>query len=167
MNGSLRLADAARGDVWVNYNDIKQEGGWIINQRPFAHAGADQVVECNGHHLSAVPLDGRSSSDPDGDQLTFEWQGPFGTATGAQPTVLLPLGRHVIRMITDDGFGGVNVDEVVIEVVDTTPPVIHSATPTPSDLWPPNHKMVPVTVAVDVSDILRSDADVPDCFGRQ
>ena len=153
MNGSLRLADAARGDVWVNYNDIKQEGGWIINQRPFANAGVDQVVECNGHHLSAVPLDGRSSSDPDGDQLTFEWQGPFGTATGAQPTVLLPLGRHVIRMITDDGFGGANVDEVVIEVVDTTPPVIHSATPTPSELWAPNHKMVPVAVAVDVSDV--------------
>lgn len=153
MNGQLRLADAARGDVWLNYNDIKKDGDWIINQRPIAHAGSDRVVECTGHHGTAVELDGTQSSDPDNDQLTFEWQGPFGTATGARPTVLLPLGRHVIRMIADDGFGGVRVAQVVIEVVDTTPPEIRSATPTPAELWAPNHKMVPVVVAVDVHDI--------------
>lgn len=152
-NGQLRLADAARGDVWLNYNDIKQEGDWVINQRPFANAGVDRVVECNGHNGTSVQLDGTASTDPDGDQLAFEWQGPFGTATGAQPTVLLPLGTHVIRMIADDGFGGVRVDEVVIEVVDTTPPEIRSATATPSELWPPNHKMVPVEVTVDVHDL--------------
>ncbi len=153
MNGRLRLADAARGDVWINYNDIKQEGDWVINQRPLANAGADRIVECNGHHGTTVQLDGTQSTDPDGDQLTFEWQGPFGTASGAQPTVLLPLGTHVIRMIADDGFGGVRVDEVVIQVVDTTPPEIRSAIPTPAELWAPNHKMVPVTIAVDVHDI--------------
>ena len=153
MNGKLRLADQSRGDVWVNYNDIKQEGSWIINRRPAANAGEGQVVECTGHHGTPVQLDARASSDPDGDQLTFEWQGPFGTATGAQPTVVLPLGKHVIRMIADDGFGGVRVAEVVIEVVDTTPPEIRSAIPTPSELWSPNHKMVPVTIAVDVHDI--------------
>ena len=153
MNGRLRLADQARGNVWLNYSDIKQEGAWIINQRPVANAGPDVMVECNGHHGTTVQLDGRLSSDPDADEITFEWQGPFGTATGAQPTVLLSLGTHVIRMIADDGFGGVSVDEVVVEVVDTTAPEIHSATPTPSELWAPNHKMVPVTVAVDVSDV--------------
>jgi hypothetical protein len=152
-NGQLRLADATRGDVWLNYNDIKQEGNWIINQRPLADAGVKQTVECSGHHGTLVHLDGRSSSDPDGDQITYEWHGPFGTATGAQPAVLVPLGTHVITMIADDGFGGVSVDEVVIEVVDTTPPEIRSATPTPSELWAPNHKMAPVAVAVDVSDI--------------
>jgi hypothetical protein len=152
-NGQLRLADQVRGDVWLNYNDIKQEGNWIINQRPLANAGANQVVECSGHNGTLVQLDGRLSSDPDADQLTLEWQGPFGTVTGAQPTVLLPLGTHVIRMIADDGFAGVSVDEVVIEVVDTTPPEIRSASATPSELWAPNHKMVPVGVTVDVHDI--------------
>ena len=153
MNGSLRLADASRGDVWVNYNDIKQEGQWVINRRPVANAGVDRVVECNGHNGTSVQLDGTASRDPDGDPLSFEWQGPFGTATGAQPTVLLPLGTHVIRVIADDGFGGVQVDEVVIQIVDTTPPEIRSATATPSELWPPNHKMVPVEVTVDVHDL--------------
>jgi hypothetical protein len=153
MNGRLRLADAARGDVWINFNDIKAEGDWVINQRPLAHAGVDRVVECNGHHGTAVELDGSQSTDPDGDQLSYGWKGPFGTATGVRPTVLLPLGRHVITLVTDDGFSGVDVAEVVIEVVDTTPPVIHSATANPSTLWPPNHQMRPAVVSVDVTDV--------------
>jgi hypothetical protein len=118
-----------------------------------ARAGENRVVECNGHDATQVQLDGTASTDADGDQLSFEWQGPFGTATGPQPTVLLPLGRHVIRLIVDDGFGGVSVSEVVIEVVDTTPPEIRSAIPTPSELWPPNHRMVSTTVTVDVHDL--------------
>lgn len=153
MNGHLRLADAARGDVWLNYNDIKAEGEWVINQRPVAHAGSNRVVECNGHHGTTVELDGSLSSDADGDGLTYEWTGPFGTATGVRPTVLLPLGRHVITLVTDDGFAGVDVAEVVIEVVDTTAPVIHSAAADPDTLWPPNHKMRPTVIAVDVTDI--------------
>jgi hypothetical protein len=152
MNGRLRLANQSGGDVWVNYNDIKEEGSWVINQRPVAR-GVDRVVECSGHNGTPVELDGSSSTDPDGDQLSFEWQGPFGTVTGVRPTVVLQLGRHVIRMIADDGFGGVSVDEVVIEVVDTTPPEIRSATATPSELWPPNHRMVPATITVDVHDV--------------
>jgi hypothetical protein len=152
-NGQLRLADPARGDVWLNYNDIKQDGDWIINRRPLASAGADQVVECNNHHGATLQLDGRLSSDPDGDAVQLEWSGPFGKATGMQPTVTLPLGRHVITVVADDGFGGASRDEVVIEVVDTTPPEIHSAVPTPNTLWPPNHKMRSTVITVDVTDI--------------
>lgn len=36
--------------------------------------------------------------------------------------------------------------------LETTPPNIASVTPTPSSLKPPNHKMVPVTIAVSVTD---------------
>jgi hypothetical protein len=32
-----------------------------------------------------------------------------------------------------------------------TPPLIASVTATPNVIWPPNHKMVPVTVSVDAS----------------
>jgi hypothetical protein len=40
-----------------------------------------------------------------------------------------------------------------IAVVDTTPPTIHSVSASPNILWPPNHKMVEVTVTVDAVDI--------------
>jgi hypothetical protein len=38
-----------------------------------------------------------------------------------------------------------------VNVVDTTPPVI-SVSVSPDLLWPPNHKMVEITVTVTVSD---------------
>ena len=151
MNGQLRIANTADHDLWLNYDSF--EGGWRINQRPQASAGADQRVECNGHHGTTVQLNAGSSVDPDGHAMAFEWQGPFGTATGATPTVVLPLGTHVVTLIVDDGFGGVSTDEVTIEVVDTTAPEIHSAAATPNELWPVNHKMRPVAVEVDVSDL--------------
>jgi putative hemolysin len=47
-----------------------------------------------------------------------------------------------------------------VTVVDTMPPSIASTTASPNELWPPNHKMVPVKVAVSVSDICDS---TPSC----
>jgi hypothetical protein len=117
-----------------------------------ARAGPDQVVECSGHHATAVTLDG-SSTDADGNPVTLEWRGVFGTVTGAQPTVTLPMGRHEVTLVARDAFGGTSTDVVVIQVVDTKAPEIHSVTAAPSSLWPPNHKMVPVAVTVDVSDV--------------
>jgi hypothetical protein len=152
MNGQMRLADEARGDLWLNYNDIKSEGAWTINRRPMADAGGDRVVECSSHHGTAVQLDGSASSDPEDDALAFGWTGPFGAASGMNPTVLLPLGTHVIDVMADDGYAGVSTDQVTIRVVDTTPPVIHAAVASPERLWPPNHRLTPIVVSVDVRD---------------
>ena len=38
-------------------------------------------------------------------------------------------------------------------VVDTIPPVITRASVTPSVIWPPNHKMIPVAVSAAVTDV--------------
>jgi hypothetical protein len=40
-----------------------------------------------------------------------------------------------------------------VTVVDTTPPIINSIVATPNTLWPPNHKFVPVSVAITATDI--------------
>jgi uncharacterized repeat protein (TIGR01451 family) len=53
-----------------------------------------------------------------------------------------------------DNLAGVDPDltnnmvEVSVTPVDTTPPTIESATSDNSKLWPPNHKMIPVTLEV-------------------
>ena len=39
-----------------------------------------------------------------------------------------------------------------VNVVDTMPPVIASAAASPAVLWPPDHRLVPVTVSVQASD---------------
>jgi hypothetical protein len=51
---------------------------------------------------------------------------------------------------------GINV---TITGGDTEPPTISSVTASPNVLWPPNHKMVPVTVTVVASD----DTGVTNC----
>ena len=97
-----------------------------VNDAPVADAGPDQAnddaVEC-----SAIPtqvaLDGSGSSDLEDDDLTFSWEGPFGTTTGVNPTVPLPLGSHTIELTVSDG-DSTDTDQVVVEVVDTVPPVV-------------------------------------------
>ena len=48
-------------------------------------ACADQSRTKNQLTGSVLSLDGTGSNDPDGDSLTYQWYGPFGTAQG--PTV--------------------------------------------------------------------------------
>ena len=49
---------------------------------------------------------------------------PAGTPTGAIITVNLPLGEHHIQLIVNDGMADSEPNEVVITVLDNTPPVI-------------------------------------------
>ncbi|NYJ05885.1 PKD domain-containing protein [Petropleomorpha daqingensis] len=71
---------------------------------PAADAGPSQTVDQTGPFGAAVTLDGSGSTDPDGDQLTYTWTGPFGTATGVTPTVTLPVGTWTITLTVDDGL---------------------------------------------------------------
>jgi hypothetical protein len=121
---------------------------------PVANAGPDRWVECTGPGETSVELDGTRSVDPDGDQLSYSWSGPFGTATGATPSVPLSCGAsHWITLVVDDGEVGSSKDTVVITVQDTTAPEIHDLQATPGVLWPANHTMVGVRVGVSVSDV--------------
>jgi hypothetical protein len=51
-----------------------------------------------------------------------------------------------------DGSGNTNACSSTVVVQDTTPPTISSVSATPNVLWPPNHKLVAVTVAVAAHD---------------
>lgn len=93
-----------------------------VDRLPVADAGPDQALEATSTAGASVSLSGAASFDPDGDPLTFTWSGDFGTASGVAPTVVLPVGRHVITLTVDDGKGGTATDDLKVEVKDTTPP---------------------------------------------
>ena len=122
------------------------------NRPPDAEAGVDRTVSAGAGCTALVTLDGSGSSDPDGDTLTYTWSGSFGTASGVGPEVSLSLGTHVITLTVSDGNGGTDSDALTITVVDTSAPTIGAASATPEELWPANHQMVPVTIAITAVD---------------
>jgi hypothetical protein len=171
-------SDLPRAPVWDLDYDAADDvlvagtlgrGAWTLsaittlNTPPVADAGPDQTVECTGSGGTSVQLDGSASFDPDGDTLTFTWTDALNNviATGSTPTIIVPLGVHTLTLTVDDGRGGTDSDTVVITVQDTTPPVIETVTASPNTLWPPNHKMVHVTVTVSATDVC--DSAAPSC----
>jgi hypothetical protein len=122
------------------------------NLAPGADAGADQTIECAGPAGAVVTLDGTASTDPEQGPLEYEWTGPFGTATGAQPVVTIPLGTWVVTLNVRDAEGAVGTDTVTITVRDTVAPII-TARALPATLWPPDGTLRNVFYAVTVSDL--------------
>ncbi len=91
----------------------------VRNVAPTAQAGPDQVVDAG----SAVMLDGRGSSDPNGDSLAFAWsqtEGPavaLARADSAQ-TSFIPVvaGVYGFRLVVSDGVNTSAPDDVRIVV---------------------------------------------------
>lgn len=96
----------------------------VGNHPPIANAGPDQIIEQSGPSGAAVTLNGTSSSDTDGDQLTYNWTGPFGAASGMNPTVVLPAGVSTVSLTVSDDQATSSPDTVSLTVHDTTAPVI-------------------------------------------
>jgi hypothetical protein len=82
------------------------------------------------------------SSDPDGDTLMLSQTpaGPYG------------LGSTLVTLTATDPGGLSSQCQATVTVVDRTPPVVASASASPNVLWPPNHKMAPVTVTASALD---------------
>ena len=131
-------------------------GVWRItveNEPPVCDANGPYVEECAGP-TTPVTLDGGGSFDPDGDPLEFLWSDGFveGTATGPQPTVNFPgFGDFVVDLEVRDPLE-VAMCSAPVTIEDTIPPEISVAL-SPTELWPPNHKLVEIDAVVIVEDI--------------
>ena len=67
-------------------------------------------------------------------------------------TARFALGDHLVTISADNGKTPPATCSAKVTVRDTIPPQILSLTATPDLLWPPNHRMVPVTIAVQATD---------------
>jgi K319-like protein len=96
-----------------------------INLPPVADAGVD-------HTLKLVPglhatLNGLSSSDPEGDALTYEWKDSDGMVVGSSATASVPMsgiGSFTYTLTVKDAYGQTDSDEVTITV--ELPPEVSS-----------------------------------------
>jgi hypothetical protein len=136
--------------------DVSVQGS-IVNEPPDADAGDAQQLECTSPEGARVVLDGRASGDPEDNAILFSWfrDSRVGEPVGDGQTVELQqqLGgatSYVLRVI--DAFGQSDESATSVQVVDTTGPAL-GLSASPAVLWPPNHKLVPITVAVNLGDV--------------
>ena len=111
------------------------------NHDPIANAGDDRTVEIG----EVVQLDGRGSSDPDGDTLSFMWAqtgGPAVAITGAATPIAIFTAPEVVEeteltfeLTVGDGRGGVATDSVTITVAPPPLPKITVTAPIGGESW--------------------------------
>jgi len=90
------------------------------NGVPTANAGPNQTIDATAPTME-VTLDGSGSTDPDGDELVYEWKEvtPTGTiiwATTPGVTIGLAPGVHDLTLTVDDYRGGIDSDTARITI---------------------------------------------------
>jgi hypothetical protein len=115
---------------------------------------------------STITLGGQVS-DFDGDTVTYQWlegstvwaSGLISTIEGGTPVTLPPytpsgltLGSHQLSLSVSDGVNQPVVRTVTVKIIDTQAPKL-APVPDKTILWPPNHQMVPVTIAANATDV--------------
>ena len=110
------------------------------NVTPMANAGPDQGGKAPG---SLITLNGRASSDANGDPLTYNWSlsAPAGsTAALVNPTTVSPTfivdrdGDYVVQLIVNDGTVNSTPDSVIISSDNVRP--VANAGPDQSNIAP-------------------------------
>lgn len=126
-----------------------------------ASASNGGIGECTASGAGSIQL-AAQASDPEGDPITFAWFiGPDQIATGASPTVQLPLGTRTVRVVATETIpnGQSATATVDVTIRDTQAPQL-ALTASPGQLWPPNHRYVPITVQPVAVDACASGSSV-------
>ncbi len=117
------------------------------------------------------PTRSTNSSDPNGDELEFEWSVAEDSGieievpTAAITDAIFPLGVHQVTLtvfdLDDQGErkGQLGLASVTIIVTDNDPPVALVTTDLAA-LWPPNKRMVSVEILVVASDYCVAPEDL-------
>ena len=82
--------------------------------------------------------------------------GSVGVTCAPSSGSTFALGTTLVQCAASDTRGNTARDSFNVNVVDTTAPIILSVKPSTASLWPPNHKMEPVTlsvIAIDAADL--------------
>jgi hypothetical protein len=162
------------GSNYINIHTATNTPGEIrgqlvaVNTFPTVTCPAASTNECDGSGGRLVNLIAQVD-DADGDGLTVTWSvdgasiqtntvpaGAPPTSTTVSLVAFLTLGQHSVVVSVADSEGGSASCTTTATVVDTTPPVITSASATPNTLWPPNHKMINVALSVTATDLCSS-----------
>jgi Tol biopolymer transport system component len=116
------------------------------NLPPTINIGEDPLI-LEGNTLGGWSGDltvvaGVTASDPDGDPVTLINDAPS----------FFVLGVTTVTWTATDTSGNTTTDTQQVTVIDTTAPEL-SLSVSPTMLWPPNHKMIPIGLTATASDV--------------
>jgi HYR domain-containing protein len=80
--------------------------------------------------------------------------GPVTPVCAPPSGALFPVGATTVTCTATDRHGNFSTGSFTVTVTDTKPPTVTSARATPSELWPVNKSLIPVTVLVNAIDIV-------------
>jgi hypothetical protein len=98
------------------------------------------------------------ATGPDGAAAEFEATAhdligkPLAVTYSIQPGTVFPIGTTPVEVSATDIYGTTVNGTFNVIVRDTTAPSINSLTASPDTIWPPNHRMVAVTLTSVVAD---------------
>jgi hypothetical protein len=135
------LSDAEIQAIYFAGSAGKCKSSTAVNQPPVAVCQSRIVVAPANSCQVPASVDG-GSHDPDGDALTLSQSpaGPYG------------LGITPVTLTAQDPGGLSSQCQTTVTVLDQTPPAVGATSASPNALWPPNHKMVPVTILTSATD---------------
>lgn len=115
---------AGGGPGFTGPTDTLGLQSYPANRPPFATAGDDFDIRMpEGQAAAPVPLDALGSSDIDGKVASYVWFASGALlAKGPSPTVLLPIGRHLITLAVTDDEGATGYGHFEVRVRPTADP---------------------------------------------
>lgn len=116
--------------------------------------GSFTVTVTGGAPILTLPDDITvEATSPTGTAVTYTVTATEGGVVSCSPAsgFLFPLGSTTVNCTATNAAGSTS-GSFTVTVIDTTPPDIVRLSASPSSLWPPDHKMVPVTVTAVVVD---------------
>ncbi|KPK76109.1 MAG: hypothetical protein AMJ79_08175 [Phycisphaerae bacterium SM23_30] len=141
-------------------DELTYHWSWTIDGQTFTSSGGDGMVDMRdfaiwarqwGPGIDIADLAGFAGAWLKRIQEQIPSYLNYDLSGGPYLALELPVGEHVITLAVNDGIEDSEPNEVVITVLDNTPPEF-TLTVEPNMLWPPSHKMVLITPAWIVSD---------------
>ena len=130
--------DGAGNAASAHFNVIVQD-----TTAPAVTVPADMTVEA-ANSSGGIAIFVASASDV--------VSGSLGAVCNPASGSTFPFGVTTVTCTSTDGAGNEGSSSFKVTVRDTTAPAIGSVTPSQSVLWPPDHRMVALTVAVAATD---------------